>query len=333
MLKTPNINVNLQNNIRWTALMYAAAFKSPIVINFLLSRKDIRPNLKDFDGYTAIMLALFTEDKKTVKAFLNFKKVDKTCVNNRGSNLLHCAVQTKNPNMVKLILKQKEVDANSLNNNGQSPLHLAIKIKNINVIQCLLADPKVQIQHKKTKTNLINVAIMANSKDTITCLLHNGTPIPKLLNEFAEGKYGFIQILKPYQEVDKIQKLEELNKLSKPGKKALENILTALSNHLANAQNKKSPLTLKSIRTILQNRIRKDTLDTIHLALGTKDWKKTCINCLEKQGVEKPTELLKTIVKEIKTLIKKDLSFTRKIEFDQNDKTINIEKKVKRKDT
>ncbi|RHZ47893.1 ankyrin repeat domain-containing protein [Aspergillus thermomutatus] len=92
-------------------LCLAVVNRSPKVLRYLLTRKDVDPNWKDVEGQTPLAYAA------------------SKCFND----------------LVKILLKSPRVDVNSTDNGGCTPLHLAAGKAHVYVVRTLLSDPWVDV--------------------------------------------------------------------------------------------------------------------------------------------------------------------------------------------
>jgi ankyrin repeat protein len=102
-LLNTNIDINLQNNIGWTALMYASKYNKIDIVKLLLKREDIDINIQNKYGWTALMIAS------------RFGKID----------------------IVNLLLQKDDININIQDNIGRTALILASYHGSIDIIKLL----------------------------------------------------------------------------------------------------------------------------------------------------------------------------------------------------
>ncbi len=104
----PNIDVNAQNAIGFSALHYAAKDNHSDFLNRLLSHRDINVNLKD----------------------------------ERGKTPLHYAVSNGYVSIVGKFLEHKDILVNVQDNMGRTPLDIAMELENVKLIELLDDTPE-----------------------------------------------------------------------------------------------------------------------------------------------------------------------------------------------
>ncbi len=124
LLANPNIDVNLQNKNKDTALYLAAKNGSQEIATLLLAKENINVNLQDIDGNTALHLGLQENKLDVVKFLLAKENINVNLQDIDGNTALHFAIQKNNLEIVKLILAKENIDVNLQNKNRETALHL-----------------------------------------------------------------------------------------------------------------------------------------------------------------------------------------------------------------
>lgn len=100
------------------------------VVNFLLQRDDINVNLQNGIGYTALMYASHRKYYKIVKMLLNRKDIDVNIRDRDKNTALYIASKHNLVNIVELLLKNENIDINLNNRYGYTPLSTVTEFGN-----------------------------------------------------------------------------------------------------------------------------------------------------------------------------------------------------------
>ena len=95
ILNHPELNVNLQDNFGYNALIYANMYRGHTISDILLNHKSINVDQRCFNGYTALMYAVENGLWNSVTSLLH-KKANTTIKNNKNETALDIAIHTDN---------------------------------------------------------------------------------------------------------------------------------------------------------------------------------------------------------------------------------------------
>ncbi len=182
-------NVNAQDDIGDTALMWAASHGELEIIKYLVENK-ADMNIRDNEGLTALMYAIQNDESK-VASYLISKKADLNIKDNGGNNALMNACQKKNLPIVRSILKNKNININEVNNYGSSALLFACTAmeftgdyaKDTEIVKLLVAKGiNIKLENKGGRTALYE-AVKSEKNDVIHFLLLCGAEVTeKIIN-------------------------------------------------------------------------------------------------------------------------------------------------------
>ena len=99
----PNIDINAQNAIGYTALHYAVTGKHRQFLNRLLNRDDINVNLKDARGKTPLHYAVSDESVSIVEKLLAHKDILANVEDNMGRTPLDIATELEHEKLMELL--------------------------------------------------------------------------------------------------------------------------------------------------------------------------------------------------------------------------------------
>jgi hypothetical protein len=105
LLKHDGVDVNIQNNLRWTALTYASFYDHKDVVRALLNHEGVDVNIKDSYGFTALMYACYHGYVEVVRALLQHERVEVNITNNNGDAALAVARSCAKSDIVHLLDK------------------------------------------------------------------------------------------------------------------------------------------------------------------------------------------------------------------------------------
>lgn len=123
------LNVNLRNNLAWTALMVAAANNRQDIVKLLLQVSDINLNTQDNTGETALIKAVKEGHENIIKILLelNAGSLDINIQDNNGLTALHVAIEKGDENTVRLLLDNPTIQVNACNRWHNTPYFLAVQ--------------------------------------------------------------------------------------------------------------------------------------------------------------------------------------------------------------
>ena len=107
-------DVNTKDEMSWTRLMWAVRNNCNAVVAFLLKTPNIDVNLKNDIGGSALDLAV-RKNNEALKLLLDVPGIDVNVVNNEGKSALHWAVFVNNIEALTLLLSHPGITALTLN--------------------------------------------------------------------------------------------------------------------------------------------------------------------------------------------------------------------------
>ena len=181
LLEHPNINVNLQSEYGWSALMSASGEtntdSTEETVKMLLEHPNIDVNLQNEQGYTALTHACRYSNtdstEKTVKILLEHPNIDVNLQDIDGWSALMLASKYSNTDSteetVKMLLEHSNIDVNLQDIGGWSALMMASRYSNADstekTVKILLKHPNIDI-NLQTKND--SSALMLASRNTNT---------------------------------------------------------------------------------------------------------------------------------------------------------------------
>ena len=207
---SPNtiFNPNLDDEEKWTALMYASAYENTTSMAELLSDVRTDPNLQNKDSDTALMLAAGIGNTEAIKLLLADARTNPNITNQDESTALVLASSSGHIEAVEKLLADSRIDLNIANNgcrallkasyggytavvnallagaiNKESALIQASKHGCADIIRNLLADKHIHpnLLHKVGRSALYH-ALKGNHNLVIDMLINNSGVI-KTVNE------------------------------------------------------------------------------------------------------------------------------------------------------
>ena len=154
LLSMPEINVNLRDKNRWTALMYASRYGHVEIVKLLLSKPDLNVNLQSEGGWTALMIASWKGKVEIVKLLLSRSKsvytgmsetltrstnqrLDVNIEDESGETALMLASKNGHTEIVKLLLSRPEIDVNLRNVWVRTALMIASQWRHTEIVSLL----------------------------------------------------------------------------------------------------------------------------------------------------------------------------------------------------
>jgi euchromatic histone-lysine N-methyltransferase len=120
ILESRRVDVNLQDDGGWTALIWATEHKQKNVVDYLLT-KGADPMIQDDEENICLHWAAFSGDVDILSIFMQ-SALDINCVNKHGDTALHIASRRDNVEAVNLLCSRQDVDLNILNKNKETAL-------------------------------------------------------------------------------------------------------------------------------------------------------------------------------------------------------------------
>ncbi len=163
LLEHPDIDVNLQDALGCTALMWAiiplVTFSQKMetneiteninrrmrIIELLLKHPDIDVNLKPSNGSNALFLAVTGNCKEAVNLLLQNKKININTQDNKGRTALMLAARDGKAEIVDLLLEHKKINVNIQENVGCTALTFAAMRGHEKIVKMLLKHPDINI--------------------------------------------------------------------------------------------------------------------------------------------------------------------------------------------
>ncbi|MBN2683397.1 MAG: ankyrin repeat domain-containing protein [Bacteroidales bacterium] len=113
-------DVNTKNNLKWTALSYAAKFGHLDVVKVLIEN-GANINYKNNTGFTPVVIA-FLNNQESIFKYLIEKGADVNIKDMVGMSVLAYAVKENKLNAVKYLVEQGKANVNIKNSSGRTPM-------------------------------------------------------------------------------------------------------------------------------------------------------------------------------------------------------------------
>jgi len=160
--------VNVQDNLGWTPLMYAADVKLGVEMVSLLLDNGADPNIRNNDSDTPLIRAVSGNYNATIKLLVE-KGADIHAIDAKGRSALIIAVVNGNAEIVSFLLS-KGAKLESVDQEGKTPLMWAATKGNLEIVKLLLAKGADITKTSKEGKTALNYA-MANGHKEITTIL------------------------------------------------------------------------------------------------------------------------------------------------------------------
>lgn len=147
LLKTPTININIQDVKNRTPLFLAIEKNLYTMTMVLLSHHTIDVNIPDINDRTILHMAARIENERIIRELLKIESIDINRVDKYNRTPLHYAAMNPNVEVMNEILKHN-IDVNIQDITGYTPLHYAMKNSNKNVALLLLDRPDIDVKIK-----------------------------------------------------------------------------------------------------------------------------------------------------------------------------------------
>ena len=145
LLEVEGCDINQEDCVSYTALMWAVENAHVGVVKILLGRDDVDPNKPDQYGQTPLMLAAFNGCVGMVELLLGRDGVCPDKPNKSGRTPLWWAAGNGREEVVRILLERDDVNPNKLDKFGQTPLQQAVKKGHAGVIALL--QPRAPAAH------------------------------------------------------------------------------------------------------------------------------------------------------------------------------------------
>jgi len=210
LLEEKDIDINLQNGIGWTALMYAARairvngsnsctqgygdndMEDLEIVNLILKYK---PDV-NIQSYIYEKTALMSSGSAAIiNSLLEVDEININLQDYFGDTALMRSIVTDFPNekcqkqaleKVKRLLKDKNIDVNIQNSEGTTPLMVAVKENNLDMVNALLQHPQINVNLRNNEG--LTAFMIAMEKTQFKWNMTNNTPIVKRLLEVVSIK-------------------------------------------------------------------------------------------------------------------------------------------------
>lgn len=172
LIDCPNIEVNLKNNKRLSALGVALELHHKESIKKLLQHPDI--DISQHIGYAKITPLCFAVQENFVEAvdmLLEHPNIDVNKISNNHTPL-SLAISQSNLNLVKKLLAHKNIDINNLFNSYNTPLIAALIKEEMEIVKVLLNHNDIDInQPNRCGASPLLVAVQLNMLEIAALLL------------------------------------------------------------------------------------------------------------------------------------------------------------------
>ncbi|CRL31337.1 Cyclin-like F-box [Penicillium camemberti] len=167
LLSHRELDINLQNQARDSALWYAIHYGNSSIVKSMLDHPASRANIKHKHGRTALHLAVFAGrigfachfNRPVMKAMFQHE-VDSavflgTQLSRDAELPLHQAVSYGSIDAVKRLIKRKRAKLHIQDHNGDTPLHLAVQSRSLEMVDLLLSHPGADVNCKDKAGNTL----------------------------------------------------------------------------------------------------------------------------------------------------------------------------------
>ena len=126
LLKCPHVDLNIQNNDGFTALMYAINRKQFDIIEIIFQNKDFDPNIQDKFGLSPLMGLIWIKNLNLTQLIVQNNKTNVNLMTTNRETAFSFALKMRNIDLVKILIKHKDIDLNIKNSNDVTPLMNAV---------------------------------------------------------------------------------------------------------------------------------------------------------------------------------------------------------------
>ena len=175
LLQVENINPNLQDIKKYSALQHALLLHSPQMVKLILSHPKTNPNFGTSDGATPLHFASMWGYKEEAQILINDSRTDINAAQHdavyEGATPLHFSALQAQYEIVKMLIDRGDVNIHASISKGIyagfTPLHFAVMnpepVRAHETVQYLLengSDPKIQSELGKTPKDLTEVGLI-----------------------------------------------------------------------------------------------------------------------------------------------------------------------------
>ena len=201
LLEEKDNDINLQNGIGWTALMYAARgtqrygdndMEDLEIVNLILKYK---PDV-NIQSYIYEKTALMSSGSAAIiNSLLEVDEININLQDFLGDTALMRSIVTHLPNekyqkqaleKVKRLLKDKNIDVNLQNFDGDTPLMVAVEENNLDMVNALLQHPQINVNLRNNEG--LTAFMIAMEKTQFKWGMTTNIPIVKRLLEVVSIK-------------------------------------------------------------------------------------------------------------------------------------------------
>ncbi|KAG2010381.1 ankyrin repeat domain-containing protein 50 [Coprinopsis cinerea AmutBmut pab1-1] len=166
LLEHPDVQVNVQSKVGWTALMLATEEET---FTSLLRHKDIQVNLKDIDGETALMYVVRGGTESAAERLLAHPDVQVNLKGKEGSTALMHAADSGRGGMVRLLLRHKDILPNIRDKQGRTALMCAVAKGRVGAVKAFLEFDTVDVN--ATTPHFLESSLMLATTPRMVSLL------------------------------------------------------------------------------------------------------------------------------------------------------------------
>lgn len=145
LLTRGDINVNVHDGDRRTALTRATISGNEGAVSMLLGRSDVYVNSEDVFGRTPLSYAAATGREAVVKLLLNTSNVDVHTKDIKNQTPLLWAAENGHEAVFKLLLETGKIDVDAKGDNGRTPITWAAVNGHETIVKLLLTTGKIDV--------------------------------------------------------------------------------------------------------------------------------------------------------------------------------------------
>ncbi|KAJ5481497.1 hypothetical protein N7475_000309 [Penicillium sp. IBT 31633x] len=153
LLNRRELDINIQNQARHSALSYAIHYGNFSTVKSVLEEPNVRVDVKHRYGRTALHLAVFAGKIGPLAMRLCTSPQQARDGNDFFKRSEVRAVSYGSIDAVKSLLRKKGLDLDIQDRKGYSPLHLAIQSKRMEMVNLLLSHPRINVNCKDKDGN------------------------------------------------------------------------------------------------------------------------------------------------------------------------------------
>ncbi|KAJ5202948.1 hypothetical protein N7449_005027 [Penicillium cf. viridicatum] len=168
LLNRREVDINIQNQARYSALSYAIHYGNFSTVKSVLEQPNVRVDVKHKHGRTAPHLAVFAGRIGPLAMGLGTSLQQAHNGNDFFKRSEVRAVSYRSVDAVKRLLGQKGLNSDIQNRKGYTPLHLAIQSKRLEMVNLLLSHPRINVNCKDKDGNTPLWLSTYSSYDEIT---------------------------------------------------------------------------------------------------------------------------------------------------------------------